>query len=1851
MDLILIWSIRIIIGLILLLPFVVTSSTFFPYIVGKAIWSRILIELLFALWVVLAVRRPEYRLPRSWIAIAFGLFVIGDLISAAAGVSFTRSFWGHFERMQGTFDLLHWFAFTLVIISVVRTVGQWRTLLFAQVTIGLLISLLGIVQKYQLVASKYMPEPVNDRLFMTLGNPTFAAGYMMLTVVIAAGLLAHSMWGRGRTIEDRAAAPDDQDQSQERRRTARREQTRRAARRSRRRAQQPPNPPLLSGPWIYRSILVATIALCLWMMFETQTRSVLAGLIAALALAGAAYAVWGARTRVRIAAGALSVALLLISSIVFSGAASGLFRNTEESSPESSSFLGRLSDIGSGDVSISARLVAYRISLQAFADRPLAGYGSGQFNVPWNKFTRVGDYDSRPEILDLAHSKPFDVLATAGLAGFLPFTAMWALAAWYAFRRMRDPEQPLFLAITLAAGLLAWFAYVAVLFETSATVIFFMLFLAWAASGEAAVQRRNRYFLPGDSMGLDPHGETAPSALRETPGSRTWRNRNAVIVLVVAMATFLALFITINLPMFNQAKVISFAAGETGEQAIPAHFPPVASYPRTQFFQNVPRILSEISNPGAESANSPQSIVRQLQLEAEAAIAAEPFNVLLHVAISEAYRAAAFAITEKTEEYSQIARQHSDRALELGPNQYVPLLNVLRQAIFEADLPRANQEWQVFTEKYPKYLEYKLVEVDDVKARLDGLRIPPSPDWDVYLSSDRLVYVNEQCDAEDVEHIFFLHVNPVDLDDLSVDQRQYGFEGLDFSFVDFGVMAEGKCRADRKLPDYPISYIATGQYRPGEDAIWREESPFLEFDIPPLPKAPEKRVIPPSPDWDVYRSGDSLVYVNEQCAAEDVEHIFFLHVAPVDPDDLPVDQRQYGFEGLDFSFADFGVMLEGECRAGRKLPNYPISSIATGQYVPGEGAVWREDFPFGELENLDIPSPDWDVSRSEDRLVYVNEQCDPEDVQPRFYLHVFPVDLNDLPADRRQHGFDNLDFSIANTGVTVGGKCQVDRMLPDYPVSRVATGQVIPGGASIWREESPFGQVDSPPSIPNWGVYLSDDILVYVNEQCTAEDVVPLFDLHVYPVDLNDLPVDRRQQGFDNLGFRFANTDVMVGGKCQAARRLPDYPIARITTGQSISAAGRGWLEESPFVQFGAAPPSPEWDVYLSDGRLVYLNEQCDPEDVEHRFSVRIYPVDLNDLPVNLRQLGFDNRLVFDLSDVGVAAGGKCRVDRTLPDYPIARITTGQFISGGDAITIWAEESPFPEIDIPPSSLEWDVYLDDRRLLYVNDQCDPQDLQRRFYLHVYPVDLNDLPVDRRQHGFDNNLDFSIADTGVTVGRKCQVDRMLPDYPIARIETGQFTSGDGPIWQEESPFLKVRTRNIPPSRRGWDVYLRDDTMVYLNEQCAPEDVEPFFYLHLVPLDSGDLPARRQEHGFNNLDFSFADFGVMGGGKCRAERKLPDYTPSRITTGQYLPGEDPIWLEESPFIEVDAPHPSPDWDVYRSDGRLVYVNEQCTAEDVEPRFYLHVYPVDPGDLPLYRRQHGFDNNLDFSLTDIGVTVGGKCRVERELPDYPVSHVETGQFISEEGPIWLEESPFRELEIPPIPEVRENLGIPTSRDWDIYLDRGRLIYVNEQCAPEDLEPRFYLHLYPVDPDDLPAHRRQHGFDNLDFSFADFGATVQGECRVERKLPEYPVSRIATGQYTSGGGPIWGEESPFRELNAPPIPEIPENLLIPSSPDWDVHLSGDGLAYVNEQCTAEDLEPRFYLHLYPVDPDDLPADRRQHGFDSLDFSFADSGVMGGGRCRVERKLPDYPVSRIATGQFISWQGYIWKLQILLPQ
>ena len=344
--------------------------------------------------------------------------------------------------------------------------------------------------------------------------------------------------------------------------------------------------------------------------------------------------------------------------------------------------------------------------------------------------------------------------------------------------------------------------------------------------------------------------------------------------------------------------------------------------------------------------------------------------------------------------------------------------------------------------------------------------------FNVHIDSEEraLIYTREPCAPADAEARFFLHIFPERRDALPEWRRRYGYDNLDFRFHRWGLSLDNACIAQVPLPDYDIDSIRTGQFG-GRGRLWEAKFPF-DANAPDSYEAASSREPDVRAEFDLYLNKDTraLTYLKEPCAPSDTEARFFLHVIPERASDLHEERRELGFEALDIDFDAYGVLFEGKCAAEVPLPGaYPISGVRTGQATPDDGELWRVAFPYDPdaypavYESAASREPNvravFDLYLDEDAraLTYLKEPCAPSDADARFFLHVEPERPGDLPRERREVGFDALDFDFHLRGAAFDGKCAAKVPLPDYPISSIRTGQWIRGGAVVWRADVSFG--------------------------------------------------------------------------------------------------------------------------------------------------------------------------------------------------------------------------------------------------------------------------------------------------------------------------------------------------------------------------------------------------------------------------------------------------------------------------------------------------------------------------------------------------------------------------------------------------------------------------------------------------------------------------------------------------------------------------------------------------------------------------------------------------------------------------
>lgn len=157
---------------------VVSDSLFFPFITGKAIIFRALVETAFFAWVLLALFDHRYRPRDSKILFVFSLFVIWMLIANLFAVNSHKAFFGNFERMEGWITLLHLFLFFTVSGSMLRTWKLWKIFWFISLGVSIIISFDAFWDITRASSG--------TRVGGVFGNPIYLAAYALFHIFIAA---------------------------------------------------------------------------------------------------------------------------------------------------------------------------------------------------------------------------------------------------------------------------------------------------------------------------------------------------------------------------------------------------------------------------------------------------------------------------------------------------------------------------------------------------------------------------------------------------------------------------------------------------------------------------------------------------------------------------------------------------------------------------------------------------------------------------------------------------------------------------------------------------------------------------------------------------------------------------------------------------------------------------------------------------------------------------------------------------------------------------------------------------------------------------------------------------------------------------------------------------------------------------------------------------------------------------------------------------------------------------------------------------------------------------------------------------------------------------------------------------------------------------------------------------------------------------------------------------------------------------------------------------------------------------------------------------------------------------------
>jgi len=156
------------------LPFYVENDFFFPFITGKNFAFRIIVEVVFAAWILLALTDVKYRPKFSWIIAGFAALIVVMAAANSLGEYPLKSFWSNFERMDGYVTLVHVFLYTVVLGSVITTEKLWSYFLHTSCAVAFCVAVYGLGQYGGVIDSSN-----GSRVDSRLGNAAYMAVYML----------------------------------------------------------------------------------------------------------------------------------------------------------------------------------------------------------------------------------------------------------------------------------------------------------------------------------------------------------------------------------------------------------------------------------------------------------------------------------------------------------------------------------------------------------------------------------------------------------------------------------------------------------------------------------------------------------------------------------------------------------------------------------------------------------------------------------------------------------------------------------------------------------------------------------------------------------------------------------------------------------------------------------------------------------------------------------------------------------------------------------------------------------------------------------------------------------------------------------------------------------------------------------------------------------------------------------------------------------------------------------------------------------------------------------------------------------------------------------------------------------------------------------------------------------------------------------------------------------------------------------------------------------------------------------------------------------------------------------------
>jgi len=369
-------------------PFVVDSSQLFPFITGKAYFFRFLAESIFFVWLILAIRNPHYRPRFSLIMAAVTAFVVMLGISNVFGANPFFSFWSNYERMEGYINILHLFAMFLAIGSIIKTKEDWNKFILTSFIISIGMLYTSFVQYFK------SGHPEGFRVDANFGNPIYLAIYCLIHVFFGLYLISAKNFLK---------------------------------------------------EYSYKITIAAFIVLHLFILYQTGTRGAILGLLAGIFVIGVLNIFTTKKENKKLWLTSIaSVAAIVVLLVSFYFARDSEF-------VKNNSLLNRFAEISISSGTSEARLLNWSIAIEGFKEKPILGWGMGNYAYVFDKHYKPAMYGNE-SWFDHVHNIVLDWLIAGGVIGLALFLLMLASLTWAIWRNKNYTHTERNIFIGLVAG-------------------------------------------------------------------------------------------------------------------------------------------------------------------------------------------------------------------------------------------------------------------------------------------------------------------------------------------------------------------------------------------------------------------------------------------------------------------------------------------------------------------------------------------------------------------------------------------------------------------------------------------------------------------------------------------------------------------------------------------------------------------------------------------------------------------------------------------------------------------------------------------------------------------------------------------------------------------------------------------------------------------------------------------------------------------------------------------------------------------------------------------------------------------------------------------------------------------------------------------------------------------------------------------------------------------------------------------------------------------------------------------------------------------------------------------------------